>query len=166
MAWLNVFLILILLGLAYLFWIRPILQKQPSLKEFYDVEGNLLAAISLKLAGLKQKLLAASSIIAIVAVQIYDTVLPQLTGVDVSKLTDKVPDWAWPVISIAFILLMNWFRTLADRRHEEVVAEIAKDSAVTMQAASKVVEQAVGTSQNSAMEAIVGKKIEIVESRP
>lgn len=161
MQWINVFLVAVLLAVCYVLWVRPILKKQPSLRAFYSVEGSFWAAMKLKLTGVKQKLLTATSVIAIVVVQTYDQVLPALTGVDATKLTSLVPDWAWPILTIAGILLMNWFRELADDRHQEEMKTVASDATVTMTAATTLVSQASGLAPADAMDAIVDKKAEI-----
>jgi len=40
----------------YAFWIRPILQSRPALRELYEKEESLFAALREKLKGIKQKL--------------------------------------------------------------------------------------------------------------
>lgn len=164
MSWLNTILILILVVLAYVFWVRPILKTQPSLKEFYDAEGSLWEAFKSKTSGIRQKLAGATIAIAIGVVQVYDKILPALTGVDTTKLTAMmpIPDWAWPWLAVAAVLLLNYFRKLADQRHEEVVTRLADDSAVTMKAASLVVQQSTGNDANEAVQSIVDAKKDIV----
>lgn len=169
---LNLFLIFALIAIAYLFWIRPILKQQPSLKEFYDVEGSFWSAFKLKTAGIKQKLVGAIGVVAIIVVQVYDKILPLMTGVDTTKFVSLLPAWAqtdavqgflWPMLSIGSILLLNYFRDLADKRHEEVVTAISNDSAATMQAATVVVQEKTGLAPAAVMQEISDKKIEAVQ---
>lgn len=56
----------------------------------------------------------------------YDLFAPIVSGVDVSSIAAQVPFWAWPLILIAVTAVMEYFRDLADRRHE---AELGNGSA-------------------------------------
>jgi hypothetical protein len=109
----------------YAFWIRPILQSRPALRELYDREQNLFAALREKLKGIKQKLSSATVIAASVAVSGYDFLTPIVSGVDVSLLASKVPSWAWPLILIAVTALFQFLCNLSDKRHGDELAEIA-----------------------------------------
>jgi hypothetical protein len=104
---------------VYWFWIRPILKSRPELRELYQREESLLAALRQKLKGIKQKLSSASVIAASTAVTGYDFLEPVISGVDVTSLTSRVPSWAWPLIVISLTALFQFLRNLSDRRHAE-----------------------------------------------
>lgn len=108
---------------VYFMWIRPILRKTPALKDFYDQEDTWFAAFSGKFAGIKQRLTAAVVYLAGVIVTMHDYLGPKLTGVDVTPLFPKImstiPAEAWPVILIVVTALLDYFRSLADKREEE-----------------------------------------------
>jgi hypothetical protein len=102
---------------AYIFWIRPVLRQTPALKELYDKEASWWSAISDKLAGAKQKLTTAFLTVASMSVMFYDSIVPAMTGVDITPLTSHIPQWAYPIILIAVTWLLNYFRSLADKRN-------------------------------------------------
>lgn len=104
------------IAVVYWFWVRPMLQARPSLAHFWEQERSLFVAIRLKLAGLKERLTAASIVGANVVVLLYDKIAPIVQGVDTSPLTASVPSWVWPLLVISGPLLMLFFRSLADRR--------------------------------------------------
>lgn len=115
----NLALLVPILGTGYFFWVRPILKQRPELKDFWDSEDSLFEAVRLRFVGIKQKLAGAVIIIAGVVVEAYNLIGPAIGAVDTSSLTDKVPSWAWPLILIACTALLNYFRSLADKRVEE-----------------------------------------------
>lgn len=102
----------------YAFWIRPVLKQTPSFKSLYDESGAFWSALRLKLQGLKQKLTAAFLVFASMSVELYDHILPAMTGVDITPLTAQVPQWVWPIVAIGGVTLLNYFRTLSDKRNE------------------------------------------------
>lgn len=116
-------LILFTVVVTYLFWIRPVLKEKPSLSEYYDREGTLFAALNVKFAGIKQKATTAIVMIAGFVVSAYDFLAPLVaqSGVDVTTLSSKVPPTLWPIIGMALIALVQWFRNLSDKRTEEVL---------------------------------------------
>ena len=117
----NIVLLLVILTPAYIFWIRPILKQRPELLHLWDREGAFFEALNLKLAGIKQRLAGAVMILAGVVVEAYNFIGPALGTVDTSGITDKMPSWAWPLLMIAAVSLLNYFRSLADKRVDEVV---------------------------------------------
>lgn len=121
----RVALILPTLIIIYWFWVRPILRSRPSLKAFYDAEAGWWAAFSEKFAGIKQKLAGALLAAASIIIELYDFVAPAIGAVDTTPLTSHVPTWAWPIISICAILLLNYLRSLGDKRNDETVAVLA-----------------------------------------
>lgn len=124
-------LILPTVAIIYWFWIRPILKTTPSLKVFYEAEAGWWAAFSDKFAGIKQKLAGSLIAVACVVVQLYDYVAPALGAVDTTPLTSYVPSWAWPLIGIAGVALLNYLRSLADKRNAaEANAAIEQAKAV------------------------------------
>lgn len=118
-------LILPTLAIVYWFWIRPILKQTPSLKAFYDAEAGWWAAFSGKFAGIKQKLAGSLIALACLVVELSDYVAPALGAVDTTPLTSHVPPWAWPIITIAAIKLLEYFRKLADKRNNATITVLA-----------------------------------------
>jgi hypothetical protein len=113
---------------VYRFWIRPILKSRPAFHELYQKEENFFAAVREKFAGIKQKLSSAIVIAASGIVTGYDFFAPIVSGVDVSSIAAQVPSWAWPLILIAVTALVQFFRNLADKRHD---AELAHPPAMS-----------------------------------
>lgn len=117
---LNIILALATLGLIYFFWLRPILKETPALKDLFGREETFFSALEAKFAGIKQRLTGALIGGAVILTQTYDTIIPQVTGIDTTPLLSHFPAWVtdfWPYITIAGILLMNYFRKLADKAH-------------------------------------------------
>lgn len=112
----NVVLLAIIFGAGYWFWLRPILKTTPFLEHFFVREDTFLQALSGKFAGIKQRLSGALIILAGIYVELANYVMPALTGVDTSTWTKNLPDWMVPLIPIAAVALLNYFRSLADRR--------------------------------------------------
>lgn len=100
----------------YWFWLRPVLQENPTLKEFYEQERSWFQAFRDKVMGLKQKLTTIAIVTATTVVSIHDLVLPVILSTDTSSLTGKVPTWVWPIATISLTLLIQFFRNLADKR--------------------------------------------------
>lgn len=102
---------------AYLFFIRPALRETPVFRDLYDAEEGFWSAINAKLTGVKQKLttifLSAISFIVLA----HDQLSPLITqaGVDPAQLLPKVPTWAWPLITMAVLALIQHFRNVADK---------------------------------------------------
>ena len=111
---------------VYWFRIRPILKSRPALRDFYEREESLFAALREKLKGIKQKLSSAIVIVASAAISAYDFLTPIVSGVDVSSIAAQVPSWAWPIVLIVVTALFQFLRNLADRRHEDEVAATAE----------------------------------------
>jgi hypothetical protein len=124
-AMIRLALILPTVAIIYCFWIRPILKQTPSLKAFYDAEAGWWAAFSDKFAGIKQKLVGSLIALACLVVEMWDFVAPALGAVDTTPLTSQIPSWAWPLIAIAATALLNYLRSLADKRHAEEVETVA-----------------------------------------
>jgi hypothetical protein len=105
---------------VYVIWVRPLLKRNPSLAWFWDRETSLFAAIRAKLAGLKQRLTTAVVSLAIGVVYMHDLVAPMLTGVDTTPFTDMiaayVPRQFWGIGVVGLLMLLNYFRSLADKR--------------------------------------------------
>lgn len=118
-------LILPTVAIVYWFWIRPILKQTPSLKAFYDAEAGWWAAFSDKFAGIKQKIAGSLITLACVVVELWDHVAPALGAVDTTPLTSQIPSWAWPIIAIAATALLNYLRSLADKRNNATVTTLA-----------------------------------------
>lgn len=80
-------------------------------------------AFSAKFSGLKQKLTTAVVMIAGFVVSSYDFIAPlaSQSGVDVTKLTERVPAQVWPIIGMVLIGLVQYFRNLSDKRTDEVL---------------------------------------------
>jgi hypothetical protein len=115
---LNIILLAIIVGAGYYFWLRPILKTRPEFSTIFAYERSKWGAISVKLAGIKQKLAGAIIVLAGIYVEAANYVVPALTGVDTSVITHRLPDWTVPLIPIAATILLNYFRSLADKREE------------------------------------------------
>lgn len=113
-------LIAFTLGVAYVFGLRPILKATPTFAEFYATEESFFAAFSGKFSGLKQKVTTLLLSSAASVVLLYDSAVPLLgtLGIDVSQLPvtllPSVPQWVWPIATLAVLWLINKFRSLAD----------------------------------------------------
>lgn len=109
------------LFVVYVFFVRPLLKINPKFRDLYAQEASVVGATRRKVRGIKQKLTSAFIYGVCSFITMYDSISPQLTGVDVTPLTNKitahVPQWAWPIIIIGFTALLSYFRILADRRH-------------------------------------------------
>ena len=118
---LLIVLIVVTLAAAYVVYIRPLLKARPALKEFYAQEKSISAAIRMKLAGMKQRLTAVLIVVAGVVVQAYDLIAPHLAtaGIAPAQILPQVPAEAWPVIGIAIVLILGYFRKLSDDRAAE-----------------------------------------------
>lgn len=103
---------------VYVFGIRPTLKKTPGFKELYEAEGSAYAAISSKFGGIKQKLATVLISGAGVIVLAHDQIAPLVVqaGVDPKQLLPQIPASAWPIITIAALWLMQYFRNLADNK--------------------------------------------------
>lgn len=102
---------------AYVFGVRPALRQNPAFKTFYDTEDTGLNAIAAKLSGVKQKLTTIALSAMGVIVLAHDQIMPLITqvGVDPSQILPSVPTWVWPVVSIAALWLIQYFRDLSDK---------------------------------------------------
>jgi hypothetical protein len=103
---------------AYVFGIRPILQQTPVFRDVYEAEAGWFLAISTKFSGVKQRLVTVGLSAASFIVLAHDEISPLVTqaGVDPSQFLPKVPTWAWPLITMAVLWLVQYFRNLADRQ--------------------------------------------------
>jgi hypothetical protein len=116
---LTLILILPVVATVYWFWIRPLLKSRPELRELYQREETLFAALREKFKGIKQRLSSVIVIAASTAVSGYDFLEPIVAGVDVTSLSARVPSWAWPLIVICLTAFFQFLRNLADRRRAE-----------------------------------------------
>lgn len=107
---------------VYFFWIRPLLGRTPAFKSLIEQDNSRFAALSAKFAGIKQRLTAAVIYLASIVIAVHDVVAPRLTGVDVTplfpKIVEYVPQTYWPFIMIGLTALLDYFRSLADKRQE------------------------------------------------
>lgn len=128
----NLLFWLMMLGtvvVVYLFWVRPLLKKNPALKDLFAAEDTVREAMCAKFSGIKQRLAHALIIMATAVVAVHDKLAPAITGIDTSpfmaKINVYVPDWGWPLIMIAGVSLLDYFRKIADKEMDAKVAEIA-----------------------------------------
>jgi hypothetical protein len=126
LTWLLIALIVFTLIVTYLFWIRPILKTKPSFATYYAREGSVWAALDIKFSGLKQKATTALVLVIGFVVSAYDAIVSfaAQAGFDwghITTLSSKVPSWAWPLIGMALIKLVQYFRDLQDKRTAEVL---------------------------------------------
>lgn len=113
---LNILITLIPAVAIYWFWLRPVLRQTDKFKNYYQEEGRFFSAVRSKFTGLKQRVTTIFIVISSVVVSVHDQIAPALTGVDVSSLTSAVPSWAWPLITIAIALILQYFRNLSEQR--------------------------------------------------
>lgn len=113
MFWL---MLLVTVVTVYIFWVRPLLKKNPKLATLFATEDSYYAAFSAKFSGIKERLAHALLIMASAVVYVYDFVAPHVVGVDVTPLTSHIPSWAWPLICIGGLSLLDWFRAIADKQ--------------------------------------------------
>lgn len=109
-------LVVFTLAVAYWFFVRPILQKQPVFREVYAAEESALAALAAKFSGVKQRLATIFfSAIGFILLA-HDEIAPLVTqaGVDPSQILPKVPSWLWPIITMVVLWIIQYFRKLAD----------------------------------------------------
>lgn len=104
---------------AYFYWIRPILRSRPAFAHFYAEAESFWQAVRERFAGLKGKLTAALGMAASAVVCLHDFLLPVATGIDWQPILSMLPDWAWPLILFGAFALLQWFRSLTDRRAAE-----------------------------------------------
>jgi hypothetical protein len=122
-------LIAFALIVGYIFGLRPVLKQTPAFKELYATEDTLFSAINVKLGGLKQKIVTVFvSIVGFVVIG-HDSLSSLLAaaGIDPiaygTQILPKVPSWAWPLITLAAVWLIQYFRNLADKQaHANAVA--------------------------------------------
>ena len=110
---------------GYVGYVRPALKKNPSFAFFFVQEQSVVRAARLKVRGLKQRLFTGSLIAVGFVVEAYDWLSPLVatSGVDVTKLSDKIPaDW-WPFIMMGTLALIQWFRELRERQWSQLQAE-------------------------------------------
>src|SRR3954462_11246783 len=89
------------LALAYAFVLRPLLHSQPTLADYYSRADSFWAALGAKLSGVRTKLAAGLLMLASFLVTMHDFLLPFATGIDWTPITQLLPAWAWPVLSLA-----------------------------------------------------------------
>ncbi|MGJ5000592.1 hypothetical protein ACQR10_04660 [Bradyrhizobium sp. HKCCYLRH2060] len=108
------------IAFVYVVWIGPLLKRTPALTWLWTREAGMLAAVSEKLAGLKQKLTAAVVTMAVGVVYMHDMLAPMLVGVDTTPITSViagyVPEKFWGIGVVLLLLLLNYFRALAEKR--------------------------------------------------
>lgn len=110
-------LIAFALVVGYVVGLRPILRQTPGLKEVYDSEAGLLYALSQKFSGVKQKITTLVVSAAGFVVLAHDQIAPLVTqaGVDPALFLPKIPTWAWPLITMGVLALIQHFRNIADK---------------------------------------------------
>jgi hypothetical protein len=122
-AVINTIAILLTIGVIYWFWIRPILAQTPQLAAVINADNSFVEALKIKFAGIKQKLAGAVITLASTVVVMYDSIIPAITGVDITPLTSHIPSWAYPLIVIGVTWLLNWFRSLSEKREVQAVKQ-------------------------------------------
>ena len=103
-------------------------KSRPAFRELYEKEESFFAALREKLKGIKQKLSSAIVITASAAVSGYDFFAPIVSGVDVSRLTSRVPSWAWPLVLISVTALFQFLRNLADKRQSGEASTVGQET--------------------------------------
>ena len=86
---------------TYWFWIRPLLKKVPAFAHFYAVTGSFWAAVKLRFQGIKGAIATVLGMAVSAVVALHDDVMPYVAQVDWTPLTQKVPNWVWPIVTFA-----------------------------------------------------------------
>lgn len=56
-------------------------------------------------------------------VMTHDIVLPFITGADLTPITEKVPNWVWPLVAIGSGLLFEWLRRITTQSLDDNKAD-------------------------------------------
>lgn len=111
LSWL---LILAGLLLAYLLLVRPALRQRAALKPYFDqldaAEAGLWDRLTGYFRGLKTRLAAWFVVLAGLAVEAHDFILPVISGVDTTAITARIPQWAYPMVLIGLGVLFRYLR--------------------------------------------------------
>lgn len=103
---------------VYWLMIRPALVKNPTFAVIFADEQSIIRALRRKVAGAKQRIAGGAIVAASAIVEMHDFVAPAISSVDLTPLTKMLPDYAWPLISIAGVLLLQYLRGRADKRND------------------------------------------------
>jgi hypothetical protein len=128
--WWSILLIATMALLLWFFWLRPILRRQPELKDLWAREDRFVEALRLKFAGLKERLFNAIVVGSSAIVLVHDEIAEVVTnsGIDVTPISSRVPSTVWLALLIALPLTMRLFRWLADKRHAAEMAELKNET--------------------------------------
>lgn len=102
--------------LAYWYWIRPVLKSRPGCVAFYTQTDSAIAAIRLKMQGLKGHIATGIAKASAVIVLLHDQVIPYATGIDWTPLTTNIPSWAWPLVMFFAFWFIGKCREWAEQR--------------------------------------------------
>ncbi len=104
---------------AYVFWVRPILKETPALRDLYAAEAGYIEAFKLKTNGTKQRLTTVVLSTGTTVAFLYDTIQPLATQMGITiapaQYWPTVPTWVWPLVGLAALWLLGYFRRQADR---------------------------------------------------
>lgn len=105
-------------GIAYWFGIRPVLKRNPVFSTMFDAETSVKTRLHAKFSGVKQVITTIIVSAGGFVVVAHDELAPLITqaGVDPSQFLPKVPTWVWPMITMAILWLVQYFRNTADRQ--------------------------------------------------
>lgn len=102
---------------VYVVGVRPMLRNTPLFKDVYDKEAGFLYSVNQKFGGVKQKIttivLSAMGFIVLA----HDQIAPLVTqaGVDPAQFLPSVPAYVWPLLTMAVLWLVQFFRNQADK---------------------------------------------------
>lgn len=132
MPWLIGIAILVIV-VGYWIGIRPLLRSRPAFAEFYDATDSFWAALFAKLRTIRTKLTTVLGVIASALVYVDSSIVPLLTssGIDWTPLTQHVPQWAWPLLSAGWLLLIFYFKSLGDTNNDKVVTAVEAGASVS-----------------------------------
>jgi hypothetical protein len=139
------------LALAYAFVLRPLLHSQPTLADYYSRADSFWAALGAKLSGVRTKLAAGLLMLASFLVTMHDFLLPFATGIDWTPITQLLPAWAWPVLSLALGALFWWLRQLTSKTQDRQMAAV---EAGASPAVATVIADTTSTPQQAAVAAL------------
>lgn len=102
--------------LGYLFWVRPYLKTRPGCIHFYERTDSIWSAIRLRFQGIKGQIATGLAKGAAVVLMLHDQLIPYVTGVDWTPITQNVPPMAWPIITFAAFWFIGKCREWAESR--------------------------------------------------
>lgn len=120
MIWFLIALTVVVAVGGYILWVRPVLEQNPRFQEISKWETDFWDRVSIRFAGIRQKLTTRLVVVAGITVTVYDFGIQVLnaSGFDLTTyepLTAYVPSSAWPILTVGVTALVQYFRNLNDK---------------------------------------------------